>query len=89
MMDRPKLEEVINGLQDVIDREELCIQESEDAIVAAIAMTKALSAFKECFDDLYGQGLEIINWHMNGETEPFDNFYESALEAGTQWMTSE
>ena len=39
-----------------------------------------LKRFKECFDDLYGQGLEIANWHQNGSLEPFDNFYESAIE---------
>lgn len=36
--------------------------------------------FKEYFDSLYGQGLKIANWHMNGDLEPFDNFYDSALE---------
>lgn len=36
--------------------------------------------FVEYFDDLYGQGLEVANWHMNGALEPFDNFYESAIE---------
>ena len=36
--------------------------------------------FKQYFDELYGQGLEIANWHLNGELEPFDNFYESACE---------
>lgn len=41
---------------------------------------KQLTAFKEYFKDLYGQGLEIANWHQNGELEPFDNFYESAIE---------
>lgn len=30
------------------------------------------------WDSLYGQGLEVANWHMNGETEPFDNFWFSA-----------
>ena len=39
-----------------------------------------LIAFKEYFKDLYGQGLDIVNWHQNGELEPFDNFYESAIE---------
>ena len=39
-----------------------------------------LVSFKEYFKDLYGQGLEIANWHQNGELEPFDNFYESAIE---------
>lgn len=41
---------------------------------------KQLVAFKEYFKDLYGQGLEVANWHQNGELEPFDNFYESAIE---------
>ena len=36
--------------------------------------------FKEYFDEMYGKGLEIANWHLNGELEPFDNFYESACE---------
>lgn len=42
--------------------------------------TDALVRFKKYFDELYGQGLEIANWHQNGELEPFDNFYESAIE---------
>ena len=41
---------------------------------------KALLAFKNYFSDLYGHGLEVANWHQNGELEPFDNFYESAEE---------
>ena len=47
-----------------------------------VALKKAVQAlkFKAYFDDLYGQGLEIANWHQNGDLEPFDNFYESALE---------
>ena len=42
----------------------------------------AISAikFKQYFDEMYGQGLEIANWHLNGALEPFDNFYESACE---------
>ena len=41
---------------------------------------EALRAFKAYFDSLYGTGLEIANWHYNGTTEPFDNFYDSAME---------
>lgn len=33
---------------------------------------------KNYWDDLYGEGLEIANWHLNGDTEPFDSFWESA-----------
>lgn len=40
---------------------------------------KALRAFKDYFDNLYGQGLEVANFHLNGDLEPFDNFYDSAI----------
>ena len=39
-----------------------------------------LERFKEYFDELYGQGLEVAEWHMNGDLELFDNFYEGAIE---------
>ena len=39
-----------------------------------------LKAFKSYFDELYGKGLDVANWHLNSELEPFDNFYESALQ---------
>ena len=36
--------------------------------------------FKEYFDDLYGKGLKVYDWHMNGEAKSFDDFYEDACE---------
>lgn len=58
-----------------------------NALFEAIKLIKSqkaeierLQAFKHYFDELYGKGLEVANWHLNGNTEPFDNFYESALE---------
>jgi hypothetical protein len=51
-----------------------------DACMGAIASLKALNAFKSYFYGLYGQGLDVANYHLNGATEPFDNFYDSALE---------
>lgn len=39
-----------------------------------------LKAFKAYFDDMYGKGLEVANWHLNGDLEPFDNFYENAID---------
>lgn len=39
-----------------------------------------LKVFKSYFDELYGKGLDVANWHLNSELEPFDNFYESALQ---------
>ena len=32
--------------------------------------------FLEGIISFYGQGLEVANWHLNGSTEPFDNFIE-------------
>lgn len=44
------------------------------------AEIERLKAFKSYFDELYGKGLDVENWHLNGALEPFDNFYESALQ---------
>lgn len=41
---------------------------------------KKAIGFKKYFDELYGEGLEVANWHLNGDLEPFDTFYESALD---------
>lgn len=60
-----------------------CLLEDDipDEIIFA-AFDEAIKAlyFKEYFDELYGQGVEVLNWHQNGEPEPFDNFYNSAIE---------
>ena len=39
-----------------------------------------MKAFKSYFDELYGKGLDVENWHLNRELEPFDNFYDAALD---------
>ena len=65
--------------------------EREDGLDYTEAIDIALSAlrpvsreplekFKEYFDDLYGKGLEVYGWHMNGEAKSFDDFYEDACE---------
>lgn len=48
--------------------------------VEAFDMAIAALQFKDYFDKLYGEGLEVINYHLNGDSEPFDTFYEDALE---------
>ena len=55
-----------------------CVYPKQNDIIKADI--KSLKAFKAYFDELYGEGLEITNWHLNGELEPFDCFYESALQ---------
>lgn len=43
------------------------------------AEIERLTAFKSYFDELYGKGFDIANWHENGDLEPFDNFYDDAV----------
>ena len=56
------------------------IDDLPNSVLTVEAFKIAIKAleFKDYFDDLYGKGLEIANWHLNGELEPFDSFYESA-----------
>ena len=49
-------------------------------LVEQTERVEQLERFKVCFDELYRQGLEVAEWHMNGDLEAFDNFYESAIE---------
>ena len=37
-----------------------------------------LKRFKQYFDELYGIGLEVANWHLNGTLESLDKFIDSA-----------
>ena len=58
---------------------------SKDAVGLALTALRPVSReplekFKEYFDDLYGKGLEVYGWHMNGEAKSFDDFYEDACE---------
>ena len=49
-------------------------------VVDASETIKKFAHFYIYWTELYGKGLEVANWHLNGDTEPFDNFYESAIE---------
>lgn len=51
-----------------------------DLINRQQAEIERLKAFKSYFDELYGKGLDVANWHLNSELEPFDNIFESALQ---------
>ena len=60
-------------------------EHDKDAVEIALSALRPVSRekvekFKEYFDDLYGKGLEVYGWHMNGEAKSFDDFYEDACE---------
>lgn len=40
-------------------------------------ITKAI-AYKSFFDNLYGKGIMLVNWRMDGDLEPLDSLIESA-----------
>lgn len=83
------IEKYIEALNNLLGSDNAYYQgdKDRDAIVELIVAAKELAeensrlrTFKEYFDELYGKGLEVANWHFNGTLEPFDNFYESAQE---------
>lgn len=89
----PDVEKVVNALEWLLenmvdpfndfmlfDYDEPIVLANKPIIEDALALLKALDAFKSYFDGLYGQGLDVENYHLNGATEPFDNFYDSAME---------
>ena len=63
-----------------IDKENQLYSDALGIINRQQAEIERLKAFKSYFDELYGKGLDVANWHLNSELESFDNFYESALQ---------
>ena len=57
----------------------------EELINSLNAAIEAI-AFKDYFDELYGTGLEVANWHLNGDLEDFDSFYDAALDEGQKYI---
>jgi hypothetical protein len=66
--------------QDEVNRADTMRHKTLQIIEEQQAEIEKLKKFKSYFDSLYGYGLEVINWHLNGELEPFDNFYDSAIQ---------
>lgn len=49
------------------------VEDSSDAIKKCMLLI-------EYWTKLYGEGLQVYGWHLNGDPEDFDNFYDSAME---------
>ena len=72
--------DLINRKNDIIDSLIAEQETLQKALAEKNAEVERLKKFKYYFDDLYGIGLEVAEWHHNGMLEPFDNFYDSAIE---------
>ena len=70
------VKELVSKLDDTSSVD--CTNEVLRNICKASDTIKTFLEFYEYWSSLYGQGLEVLNWHQNGESESFDNFYESA-----------
>ncbi len=71
-----------NSCSEALQRE---LDEQKEVFLMALSALRPVSReqvekFKEYFDVLYGKGLEVYGWHMNGEAKSFDDFYEDACE---------
>ena len=68
--------------EDVYSRQ--CCELDAYKEIGTVEECRKAKRFKEYFDELYGIGLEVANWHQNGDTEPFDNFYDAAIDWSEQ-----
>lgn len=46
--------------------------------IGTVEEFKQAMNFKKYFMELYGEGLEVANWHKNGDLEPLVNFIDEA-----------
>lgn len=54
------------------------LSEIQEQVKSLTAENFALKAYKDYFTDMYGEGYEVANYHLNGDLEPFDNFLDGA-----------
>lgn len=81
MRDNPSTFWASHQMADGIENAKRRIEALDYALTALRPVSREpLEKFKEYFDDLYGKGLEVYGWHMNGEAKSFDDFYEDACE---------
>lgn len=83
MMNKEQLDK-IKQLHEMSEQypEHKCVIDVEllrKGVPALIADVERLQRFKNYFDYLHGKGLEMANWHQNGNLELFDKFYEEAV----------
>lgn len=58
-------------------------EEHEKANVQVEELRKALGKagkFISAIMEFHGQNLQVANWHLNGDLEPWDNFFEENMD---------
>lgn len=84
---REALEEATETIENIYERDTPQTEKYRDILNVGTtdyhnpADVEALRKAREALDywrELYGIGLEVLNWHMNGDVETFDSFYDSS-----------
>jgi hypothetical protein len=55
----------------------MCIVSRQACHEAADKIDRLERVVREIWESLYGQNMQVANWHQNGELEPMDTFFES------------
>lgn len=66
----------LHWLKDIVS---ILIEIQQYRAIGTVEELKQAMSFKKYFMELYGEGLEVANWHLNGDLEPLTEFIDSAL----------
>lgn len=77
-MDVNSIVDLVNKLDNVSSAD--CTNEVLSLIADSSDAIKKCVSFIKYWSDLYGKGLQVRGWHLSGNSEDFDNFYNSAME---------
>lgn len=77
-MDLDSVVDLIQKLDNVSSVD--CTNDVLSLVVDSSDALKKCALFIKYWSDLYGEGLQVYGWHLNGDPEDFDSFYNSAME---------
>ncbi|HGM5351331.1 TPA: hypothetical protein ACKP19_005051, partial [Serratia marcescens] len=67
-----RLRNALISEQEAIQRAHAANQTADALAVENAALKVAVDGFNQ---ELYGKGFEVLGWHLNGDTEPLDNWF--------------
>lgn len=72
----------LGDTEDLVQAKHIAIKALEEIqqyrAIGTVGEFKQAMNFKKYFMELYGEGLEVANWHKNGDLEPLVNFIDEA-----------
>jgi hypothetical protein len=74
-----KLDGLYNNLDDAAEDLEGRITEFEEVNADLLAASKKALEFMNSIMSHYGTNLKVLNYHLNGDAEPWDNFFDENM----------